>query len=196
VATTQPGSTRVSGGAVLLPSDPLGSASRLRLARLDADVLPERAMQVLVDALTLALLVAAPVLAVLVAAVLVAVPPVVPLVAAGLAVAVVVVGSLVVWPHHDGGRTAGMRWAGLRVADRDGAVPTRGAMAVRALLLPVDALVGVPMVLVRADRRRLGDLLAGTQVVRDLSAGAGPAGRRGAATTPRPRSRRASTRPR
>lgn len=172
---------------VVVPADPLGSAARLRLARLDPDVLPARALHVLVDVGMLALLVAVPVLAVLVAAVLVVVPPVVPLVAVGLSVAVVLAAALVVWPHHDGGRTAGMRYTGLRVADRDGGVPSRGALAVRALLVPVDLVVGPVLVLTRADRRRLADLLVGTQVVRDLSAGAGPAGRPGTARIPRAR---------
>ena len=36
--------------------DPLGSAERLRLARLDPDVLPARAAHVLVDLVTLVLL--------------------------------------------------------------------------------------------------------------------------------------------
>jgi uncharacterized RDD family membrane protein YckC len=123
-----------------------------------------------------------------VAVVLVAVPPAVPVVAVTSSVLVVLVAALVVWPHHDGGRTAGMRYAGLRVADRDGGVPGRGALAVRALLLPVDLLVGPVLVLARPDRRRLADLLVGTQVVRDLSAAAGPAGRPGTARSPRARS--------
>lgn len=177
-----------AAGTVVVPADPLGSAARLRLARMDPDVLAARALHVLVDLGMLALLVAVPVLAVLVAAVLVAVPPVVPLVAVGLSVAVVLAAALVVWPHHDGGRTAGMRYAGLRVADRDGGVPTRAALAVRALLLPLDVVVGPVLVLARADRRRLADLLVGTQVVRDLSAAAGPAGRPGTARSPRARS--------
>lgn len=152
-------------------SDPLGSASRLRLARLDPDVVGLRLVQALVDAATATLLVAVPVLATLLALVLSPAPPVVAVVALGTAVTVVLVGFTVVWPAHDGGRTAGMRWTGLRVVDRAGRPPRAGALAVRTLLLPLDLLVGLPLVLVRTDRRRLGDLLAGTQVVRDLSPG-------------------------
>lgn len=168
-------STRPAGGDTLVPpgQDPLGSAARLRLARLDADVLGPRALHVLVDTVCLLLLLAVPVLATLVA---VSITPsaarttVVPAIAVGIAGAAVLVGFAVLWPHHDAGRTAGMRWAGLRVVDRVGREPSRRQLAVRAACIPVDLLVGPLLVLVRADRRRLGDLLVGTQVVRDLGA--------------------------
>lgn len=164
--------------------DPLGSAARLRLARLDPDVLSDRLVQVGVDAAVLALLLALPALVTALATLLVDLPVLVPVLACAAAALVALTGALVAWPHHDGGRTAGMRWAGLRMVDGDGRAPSRTALAVRALLLPVDALVGLPLMLLRTDRRRLGDLLAGTQVVRDLSAAAGLARRRGTATTP------------
>ncbi len=166
-------------------SDPLGGAARLRLARLDADVLPERALHVAVDAVVLTLVLALPALVAMLADLLVRVPPAVPLLAGTAAVLVALGGALVTWPHHDGGRTAGMRWAGLRVVDERGAPPSHRALAVRALLLPLDLLLGPALVLLRPDRRRLGDLAAGTQVVRDLSAAGAPARRPGTATTPR-----------
>lgn len=149
-------------------SDPLGSASRLRLARLDPDVVGLRVVQALVDLATATLLVAVPVLATLLALVVQPSPPLVAGVAVGTAVTAVLLGCTVVWPAHDGGRTAGMRWTGLRVVERSGRPARARALAVRALLLPLDLLVGLPLVLSRPDRRRLGDLVAGTQVVRDL----------------------------
>jgi len=132
-------------------------------------VLPARAGQVVVDLGVLLLLLAVPGLAAALALALEpAADPTVGLVALAVAGLTVVAGVAVVWPHHDGGRTAGMRWAGLRVVDRAGGAPSRTRLLVRALALPVDVLVGPALVLSRADRRRLGDLLAGTQVVRDL----------------------------
>ena|GEM_PF-2880869 len=165
--------------------DPLGDAARLRLARLEPGALGDRLLHAGVDAVVVALLLALPMMVATIAALLVDLPVGVPVLACLAAVLVALTGALVTWPHHDGGRTAGMRTAGLRVVDVGGRPPPRTALAVRALLLPVDALVGLPIVLLRADRRRLGDLLAGTQVVRDLSATAGSARRPGAATSPR-----------
>lgn len=150
-------------------SDPLGTASGLRQARLDPDVLLRRAAHVVVDVAVLALLLAVPVLALLAATVLAPAPLPVSAAAMVLASASVVLGFTVVWPHHDGGRTAGMRWAGVRVVDRAGRPPGMGALLLRALVLPVDVVVAPVLVLVRPDRRRLGDLLAGTQVVLDVN---------------------------
>lgn len=172
----------MSGEGPPAGDDPLGSAARLRLARLDPDVLRDRLLHVGVDAVVLALLLGLPAMVAAIASLLVDLPVLVPVLAGGAAVLVVLTGALVTWPHHDGGRTAGMRWARLRVVDGGGGPPARTALAVRALLLPVDVVTGPPMVLLRADRRRLGDLMAGTQVVRDLSAGPEPARRPGTAT--------------
>jgi len=174
--------TRPDGDTLAPPgSDPLGSAARLRRARLDPDVLPARVRQVVVDLGVLLLLLAVPGLATALALALEPaaeeVVPIVGLVALAVAGLTVVAGVAVVWPHHDGGRTAGMRWAGLRVVDRAGGAPSRTRLLVRALALPLDVLVGPALVLSRADRRRLGDLLAGTQVVRDLSMAGGGVGR-------------------
>lgn len=188
--------TQHDGGTLApTPTDPLGSAARLRRARLDPDVLLARAAHVAVDLVALVLLLAVPALATLVAVALqpgAAADPLVPAVALTVAGVAVLVGFTMVWPSHDGGRTAGMRWAGLRVVDMGGGVPAPWRLVLRALLWPVDVTVGPVLVLARPDRRRLGDLLAGTLVVRDLSAGAVPAPRRGTARSPRARSRSAS----
>lgn len=165
-----PGSTSGSTvGHVVVGSDPLGTAAGLRRARLDPDVLRLRVAHVLVDLAVLVLLLAVPVLASLASLVVTSAPVPVAVVAVVLGCLSVLVGFAVAWPHHDGGRTAGMRWAGVRVVDRAGRPPGMAALLVRALLLPVDLVVGPAMVLVRPDRRRLGDVLAGTQVVRDVS---------------------------
>lgn len=197
--------TRAGGDTLAAPgTDPPGAAARLRRAHPDPDVLGLRLLHVAVDAVTLVLLLAVPALATAVAVALGgpsagparAAASLLPTVALGLAGGAVLVGVGVLWPHHDGGRTAGMRWAGLRVVDRAGRPPSRRLLAVRALTVPLDLVVGPVLVLVRPDRRRLGDLLAGTQVVRDLSAAPGRAGRPGTATSPRARSRTAGPPPR
>ena len=85
-----------------------------------------------------------------------------------LAVAVVsLVGYGVVWPGHAEGRSPGKQAMGLRVARLDGTSPDSRAHTVRWLLLGVDLLgVGLLTAAVRRDGRRLGDLVAGTLVVR------------------------------
>lgn len=74
-----------------------------------------------------------------------------------------------------GGRTPGKRWNGLRVV-RDGGQPIGLlASATRNLLrivdwLPSGYLVGVVSILVSAKNQRLGDIVAGSIVVRELPA--------------------------
>ena len=97
--------------------------------------------------------------------------------ALALAVAVVVVflvqfGYDVLFEVLASGRTPGKRWSGLRVVRVDGAPVGFVTSAVRNLLRLVDALPGiytVGMVAVLASRRnqRLGDMAAGTVVVRE-----------------------------
>lgn len=97
--------------------------------------------------------------------------------ALALAVAVVVVflvqfGYDVAFEVLASGRTPGKRWSGLRVVRVDGAPVGFVTSAVRNLLRLVDALPGiytVGMVAVFATRRnqRLGDMAAGTVVVRE-----------------------------
>jgi uncharacterized RDD family membrane protein YckC len=88
------------------------------------------------------------------------------------------------------GRTPGKRWTGLRVVRLDGGPVTFSTSAVRNLVRLVDGLfgyaVGVIAILVSARNQRLGDLAAGTVVVRERRApdhrrdrdpaGAGPPG--------------------
>ncbi len=74
------------------------------------------------------------------------------------------------------GRTPGKRWTGLRVVTTGGGPVTFTTSAVRNLLRTVDFLpafygVAIVSVLVTERNQRLGDLAAGTVVVRERSAG-------------------------
>jgi uncharacterized RDD family membrane protein YckC len=84
----------------------------------------------------------------------------------------VVFGYDVLFEVAAGGRTPGKRWTGLRVLTREGSAVGVGPSVVRNLLRLVDAIPGpyvVGIVLVALTRRhqRLGDLVAGTIVVRE-----------------------------
>jgi uncharacterized RDD family membrane protein YckC len=72
------------------------------------------------------------------------------------------------------GRTPGKRWTGLRVVRLDGGPVNFTTSAVRNLVRLVDGLfgyaVGVVAILVSARNQRLGDLAAGTVVVRERRA--------------------------
>jgi len=80
------------------------------------------------------------------------------------------------------GRTPGKRWSGLRVVREGGRPIGFGSSAVRNVLRVVDALpgvyaVGVIAVAMTRRNQRLGDLAAGSLVVRERrETGAGPAG--------------------
>jgi uncharacterized membrane protein SpoIIM required for sporulation/uncharacterized RDD family membrane protein YckC len=67
------------------------------------------------------------------------------------------------------GQTPGKRWLGIRVIRETGHGVTLSDAAARNLLLPIDALgaIGVILIAVHPRGRRLGDLIAGTVVVRD-----------------------------
>jgi uncharacterized RDD family membrane protein YckC len=76
-----------------------------------------------------------------------------------------------------GGRTPGKRWSSLRVVCDDGTPITFRASALRNLLRLVDALpgmylVGAVAIFVSRNNQRLGDLAAGTIVVREPRAAA------------------------
>ena len=97
----------------------------------------------------------------------------------GAAVAVLVVGIFLVQFAYDvlfetlgGGRTPGKRWTGLRVVKVGGAPVGFLASALRNILRIIDSLpgfylVGIICVFVTAKNQRLGDLAAGTIVVRE-----------------------------
>ena len=102
--------------------------------------------------------------------------------AGGFLVAVLLVGSFLVWFGYDvafetlaSGRTPGKRVAGLRVVRLGGEPVGFLASAVRNLLRLVDSLpgiyaVGAVCILFSARNQRLGDLAAGTLVVRERRA--------------------------
>lgn len=82
-----------------------------------------------------------------------------------------------------GGRTPGKSAGQLRVLDISGGTPTSGQLLLRNLARLVDVLLGVDVVVMflNPQSRRIGDLLAGTVVVRVR-----PTARRGAAIAPPP----------
>lgn len=74
-----------------------------------------------------------------------------------------------------GGRTPGKRWTGLRVVDRTGGPVGFVTSVIRNLLrlidiLPAFFLVGVISVVVSSRNQRLGDMAAGTLVIRERRA--------------------------
>ncbi|WP_177228638.1 RDD family protein [Amycolatopsis sacchari] len=74
------------------------------------------------------------------------------------------------WPLRHGGQTPVMRLLGLRIETVTGEPPRLRAYLTREFLLMVDGfawgLVGIVLMLVTPRRQRLGDLVAGTVVVR------------------------------
>lgn len=96
--------------------------------------------------------------------------------AADAIVAVVVFAMLFAYPVAfelgAGGRTPGKRWSNLRVVGDDGSPVTFRASALRNILRLVDILpglylVGTVAIFVTRNNQRLGDLAAGTLVVRE-----------------------------
>jgi uncharacterized RDD family membrane protein YckC len=75
------------------------------------------------------------------------------------------------WPFRHGGRTPAMRWLGLRVVTMDGGQPQLSAFVLRWLLMVVDGfLFGIVGAVVMANsgrQQRVGDMVAGTLVVRE-----------------------------
>jgi uncharacterized RDD family membrane protein YckC len=68
------------------------------------------------------------------------------------------------------GHTPGKNMAGVRLVNRAGLPPSRGALLLRNLLRVIDALpamyaVGLAVCVIRDDQQRLGDLVAGTVLV-------------------------------
>jgi uncharacterized RDD family membrane protein YckC len=76
------------------------------------------------------------------------------------------------WELFNRGQTPGKRLLGIRVVMKDGSVPTLGAYLLRWLLMPVDFylfqfIVGVLSILLTQNRQRVGDLAAGTVVIKE-----------------------------
>ncbi len=71
-----------------------------------------------------------------------------------------------------GGRTPGKLAVGLRVVSRHGGQSTKAAILVRNFLRALDLLVGIPLMAIDRQSRRLGDLVAGTLVVHHRDEGA------------------------
>lgn len=91
----------------------------------------------------------------------------------GVVLVACVILSAVYWvavPARRDGRTYAMGWLGLRVVADDGGAASSGQLLLRWVLLLVDAclfgLVGLVSMLLTARRLRLGDLVAGTEVIR------------------------------
>ena len=81
---------------------------------------------------------------------------------------VVYIGYFTICEVSTGGRTPGKSSGRLRVLDISGAAPTAGQLLLRNLARVVDVALGVGVVVMFWNRqsRRVGDLLAGTVVVR------------------------------
>lgn len=81
----------------------------------------------------------------------------------------------IVWLYFTGfeglrhGQTPGKRWMGIRVIRETGHAVTFGDAAARNLLLPVDifGMLGLFLIAIHPRAKRLGDMVAGTVVVRD-----------------------------
>jgi uncharacterized RDD family membrane protein YckC len=76
----------------------------------------------------------------------------------------------VLWPALHDGQTPAMRWFGLRVVTRLGERPRLTAFGLRAALMLVDGfpfgLIGLVIMARSRQQQRLGDIMAGTLVVR------------------------------
>ena len=90
--------------------------------------------------------------------------------------AVALLGTLWVeiwYPHRHGGATPAMRWLGLRITKVRGGEPSLRDYFVRWLLMVVDGmflgLVGAVLIAVTPRHQRLGDMVAGTVVVRAVT---------------------------
>ncbi|MFD5829786.1 RDD family protein [Lentzea sp. NPDC060358] len=99
--------------------------------------------------------------------------------------ALVAVGSMavvsllgVVWieiwyPYRHGGSTPAMRWFGIRITTLRGGEPSLKDYFVRWLLMVVDGLflgvVGAVLIALTPRNQRLGDMVAGTVVVRRIT---------------------------
>lgn len=114
-----------------------------------------------------------------------------PLTSGPFMLAFFVPGALIYFLYHPvlevamRGRTPGKRMAGTRLVTREGATPGTGALIMRNLFRLVDSLpflytVGLVCCLATARRVRIGDLAAGTVLVRDETPATKSLGRLGA----------------
>ena len=74
------------------------------------------------------------------------------------------------WELLNNGRSPGKMVFGMRVVMRDGTTPTAGAYAMRWILLLVDfwfSWIGIAFILLNKNNQRLGDLAAGTVVIKE-----------------------------
>jgi len=75
----------------------------------------------------------------------------------------------IIWELLNRGRSPGKMAFGMRVVMRDGTTPTIGAYVMRWMLLIIDlwTWLGVIIILLNKDNQRLGDLAAGTVVIKE-----------------------------
>ena len=75
----------------------------------------------------------------------------------------------IIWELLNRGRSPGKMAFGMRVVMRDGTTPTIGAYIMRWMLLIIDmwTWLGVIIILLNKDNQRLGDLAAGTVVIKE-----------------------------
>ena len=74
------------------------------------------------------------------------------------------------WEALNRGRSPGKMAFGMRVVMRDGTTPTTGAYLLRWMLLLIDvwfSWIGIVFILLNKNNRRLGDLAAGTMVIKE-----------------------------
>ena len=74
------------------------------------------------------------------------------------------------WETFNQGRSLGKMAFGMRVVMRDGTTPTIGAYFMRWILLIIDFwtwTVGIIMILISKNNQRMGDLAAGTMVIKE-----------------------------
>lgn len=90
------------------------------------------------------------------------------------------VGYAFLFPLLLDGRTPGKLWIGIRVSDAQGFAPRTSQLFLRALFVPLEAVLILPVPLVwiliaaTPRRQRLGDLVAGTLVLRERAPRAAP----------------------
>lgn len=83
-------------------------------------------------------------------------------------------GYFAIFEIASGGRTLGKMALHLRVVTAEGGTPGAGSLLIRNLLRSLDLLFGVPLMAIDPLARRLGDRLAGTLVIHERGAEAGP----------------------